>query len=48
MSVMGDMTVETLGISRSFSSPPSEQADGVRAGRMGSGMAVPGVRRELV
>ena len=48
MSVMGDMTVETLGISRSFSSPPSEPAVGVRAGRMGSGMAVPGVRRQLV
>ena len=41
MSVRGDMTVETLGISRSFSSLPSDTAEGVRAGRMGRGMAVP-------
>lgn len=42
MSVRGDITVETLGMSRSFSSPPSEQpAVGARVGRIGSGMAVP-------
>ena len=42
MSVSGDMTVETLGMSRSLSSVPSGPAVGVRAGRMGRGMAVPG------
>lgn len=41
ISARGDMTVETLGISRSLSSPPSVPAVGVRAGRMGRGMAVP-------
>ena len=41
MSVRGDMTVETLGMSRSLSSVPSDTAVGVRAGRMGRGMAVP-------
>ena len=43
MSVRGDMTVETFGMSRSsFSSPASEQpAVGVREGRMGRGIAVP-------
>ena len=46
MSGMGDMTVETLGISRSLSSPPSEQAVGVSAGRMGKGIAVPGTMRK--
>ena len=43
ISVMGDMTVETFGISRSLSSPLSEPAAGVRVGRMGRGIAVPGV-----
>lgn len=47
MSVMGDMTVETLGISRSLSSPPSEPAVGVRAGRMGRGMAVPEGKEDI-
>lgn len=42
ISARGDMTVETLGISRSLSSPLSVPAVGVRAGRMGKGMAVPG------
>lgn len=42
ISARGDMTVETLGISRSLSSAPSVPAVGVRAGRMGRGMAVPG------
>ena len=43
ISVMGDMTVETFGISRSLSSPLSEPAAGVRVGRMGRGIAVPGM-----
>ena len=41
MSVRGDMTVETLGISRSLRSVVSEPAAGVRVGRMGRGMAEP-------
>ena len=41
MSVSGDMTVETLGMSRSLSSLLSAPAAGARAGRMGSGIAVP-------
>ena len=46
MSARGDMTVETLGMSRSLSSVPSDPAVGVRAGRMGRGIAVPGRGRE--
>ena len=42
MSVRGDITVDTLGISRSLRSCASEPGVGVRVGRMGRGIAVPG------